>query len=197
MATNEAWVVDPNSNSSASSTTIPLTKTAQPIPTPGPNQLLIRLTAAALNYRDLLVVRSSPEYPVATTPGLVPCSDGAGVVVTAGSAQSAFKPGDRVMLHPNTWLDGDVTNFRIDSGLGGGDVDGALRRYAVLNEERVVRAPGNLTEEETAALGTAGSTAWQALFEGPEGTRCEAGMTVLAQGTGGVSCFVIQVSLAL
>lgn len=76
--------------------------------------------------------------------------------------------------------------------MGGGAADGTLRRYVVWDDDRIVKAPDNLSIEEVATLYTAGVTAWNSLFHGK--IKLEPGMTVLTQGTGGVSCFAIQVS---
>ena len=74
-------------------------------PKPGPKQALIRLQAASLNYRDILVMNHDPSYPAMAKQDLIPCSDGAGVVEEAGP-QSEWKAGDRVIIQPNTWTTG-------------------------------------------------------------------------------------------
>lgn len=161
------------------------------IPSPGPNQALIRIQAVSLNYRDVLVVDHSPSYPVPAKANLTPCSDGAGVIEEAGLG-SKWKKGDRVFVHPNTWKSGnEPRDFDIRLTMGGGGTDGTLRRYVVWDDDRIVKAPDNLSIEEVATLYTAGATAWNALFHGR--LKLEPGMSVLTQGTGGVSCFAIQV----
>lgn len=101
------------------------------MPTVGPHQVLIRLTAASLNYRDLLVAARSPEYPgIDGLPGnhaanLVPCSDGAGVIHCAGAgSQWTGREGTRVLLHPNEWLTGDVRNLNLQRVFGAAGSDG-------------------------------------------------------------------------
>ena len=169
-------------------------------PSPGSNQSLIRIHAVALNYRDLLVASSSPRYPQTTSNGLVPCSDGVGTIVST-SESSPFKSGDVVLPHPNTWLHGtDIRDFVFDLSLGGGDINGTLQRYMIVDNDRLVRAPRNVTLEEPAGITSAMGTAWNALFWGPDGSgsahwKARKGMTVLTQGTGGVSCSAIQVRL--
>lgn len=166
--------------------------TLDEIPTPGPNQALIRMQAVSLNYRDVLVAEHNPSYPVKAKPNLTPCSDGAGVIEAAGPG-SRWKQGDRVFVHPNTWKTGsDPRDFDIRRTMGGGVTDGTLRRYVVWDDDRIVKTPDNLSIEEAATLYTAGATAWNALFHGK--MKLKPGMTVLTQGTGGVSCFAIQVS---
>lgn len=180
---NQAWQI--TAPGSLSLVTLPT------IPSPGPNQALIRIQAVSLNYRDVLVVDHSPSYPVQAKPNLTPCSDGAGVIEEAGPG-SKWKKGDRVFVHPNTWKGGDdPRDFDLHLTMGGGTTDGTLRRYVVWDDDRIVKAPDNLSIEEVATLYTAGATAWNALFHGK--LKLEPGMSVLTQGTGGVSCFAIQV----
>lgn len=181
---NQAWQI--TAPGSISLVTLPS------IPSPGPNQALIRIQAVSLNYRDVLVVDHSPSYPVEAKPNLTPCSDGAGVIEQTGPG-SKWKKGDRVFVHPNTWKTGpEPRAFDLTLTMGGGSTDGTLRRYVVLDDDRIVKAPDNLSIEEVATLYTAGATAWNSLFHGK--LKLEAGMSILTQGTGGVSVFAIQVS---
>lgn len=149
----------------------------------------MQIHAAALNFRDLLVTADSPLYPIRTSQGLTPCSDGAGVV-EAVRENSKWEVGDRVILMPNqSWLQGDnEQDFDMPSSLGGGTVQGTLRQHAVVK----LKMPSNLSFEEAAALPKAGATAVNALFHGPGAIK--SGHTVPTQGTAGVSCFAIQVS---
>ena len=179
-----------------------LTLRGTPVPIAGPRQVVVRMRAAALNFRDLLVTADSLNYPVRTTAGLVPCSDGAGQIESVG-ADSKWKVGDEVILMPNeSWKSGGVEKFKIELALGGGTTRGTLTRHRLVGDEWLVRKPENLTFEEAASLPTAGGTAINALFHNP-GLAEEAdvmalkGRTVLAQGTGGVSCFVIQLASAM
>ena len=105
---------------------------------------------------------------------------------------SKWKAGDRVLLMTNqSWVEGgDVEQFQMNSGLGGGDVAGSLRQYAVVEEHLLIKAPSHLSFEEAAAIPTAGGTAMHAL----SAVDIKPGTTVLTQGTGGVSCFAIQAS---
>ncbi|OCK82952.1 hypothetical protein K432DRAFT_415020 [Lepidopterella palustris CBS 459.81] len=91
--------------------------------------------------------------------------DGSGNIHTIG-ASSLWRPSNRVLLHPNTWLTGDVHNMELDKAFGGGEVHGTLQQWIVLDDERVVRAPRNLGLEEVAALTTAGATAVSESFFG-------------------------------
>lgn len=127
-----------------------------------------------------------------TSAGLVPCSDAAGVVEEVGTA-SDWKVGDRVILHPNTWLNGrDDRGFDITKAFGAGTVAGTLTECMVVGDERLIKVPEHLSLEEASALPTAGSTACHGLFFMPEQPIGE-GRWVLVQGTGGVSTIAIQV----
>lgn len=159
----------------------------RPDPCPGPKEVLIRVRAAALNYRDLLMVRG--EYNRKQPLPLIPCSDGAGEVVAAGGGVSRVKVGDRVCgIFAQRWIAGEPTREKLRSTLGG-PLDGMLAEQVVLSEEGVVPVPAHLSDEEAATLPCAAVTAWNAL------TRhggVKAGDTVLLQGTGGVSLFALQ-----
>lgn len=98
------------------------------IPSPGPDSVVVRIRAAALNFRDLLCLADSPLYPIRIPPGLIPCNDGAGEIVSAGS-ESTWKHGigHAVILTPSRdWIDGDVGVLRMENILGSGSVNGTL-----------------------------------------------------------------------
>jgi NADPH:quinone reductase-like Zn-dependent oxidoreductase len=163
-----------------------------PVPKPGTKQVLVRIHAVSLNYRDRVVIDRSPSYPVVAKENLIPGSDGAGTVEVAGP-DSVWKKGDRVIIQPNQWTSGyDERDFEIDKVLGGGDIDGTFRRWIVLNDSCLFKAPDALTFEEACTVHTAGVTAFRSLFYG--GVELQPGTTVLTQGTGGVSCYAIMVS---
>ncbi|KXT07578.1 hypothetical protein AC578_10236 [Pseudocercospora eumusae] len=154
------------------------------------NEVRVRLHAASLNYRDLMIAKgfSPGEYRA----GVVPGSDGSGVVEAVGSAVSKFKPGDRVITHmcPHT-SDGHMPVFKnIGEGLGQG-VDGTLREYGNFPESALIQAPKNLSFEQSATLTCSGLTAWNALF-GQKRLEAKAGSWILVQGTGGVSVAALQ-----
>ncbi len=164
-----------------------LTLTERPQPAPGPRQILMKIHAVSLNYRDLLVVKGlyNPKMPLPR----IPVSDGAGEVVAVGEGASRVKVGDRVAgIFMQKWVDGDPTPAKAQSALGG-VIDGLLAEYAVLDEEGVVLIPEHLSYEEAATLPCAAVTAWNALITQGGLT---AGDTVLVQGTGGVSIFALQ-----
>jgi NADPH:quinone reductase-like Zn-dependent oxidoreductase len=156
-------------------------------PRPGPGEVLVRMTAASLNYRDYMVVKG--VYNPRMRRPMVPLSDGAGVVEQTGEAVTRFKAGDRVAAcFMQKWIEGPPTREKGASALGGA-IDGVLREYAVFSEEGLVGVPGSLSDEEAAALPCAAVTAWHALFEH---TATAPGETVVIQGTGGVSVFALQ-----
>lgn len=162
-----------------------------PIPSPSATEVLVKIEAISLNYRDIVVIDHSPDYPVLAKDHLIPASDAAGTIEKAGSA-SQWKKGDKVIIAPNKWLEGiNPRDFDMLGVLGGGECDGALQRYVVVDERLLLKAPGNWSTEEAATLWTAGLTAWRALVYG--GPDLGKGVTVLTQGTGGVSCYAIQV----
>ncbi len=156
-------------------------------PRPGNGQVLVRMTAASLNYRDYMVVVGI--YNPRLKRPMVPLSDGAGVVEEIGESVTRFKKGDRVAAcFMQGWIDGPPTKEKGATALGGA-IDGVLREFAVFSQEGLVRVPEFLSDEEAAALPCAAVTAWHALFEH---TPTAPGDTVLIQGTGGVSVFALQ-----
>jgi NADPH:quinone reductase-like Zn-dependent oxidoreductase len=156
-------------------------------PQPGAGEVLVRITAASLNYRDLMMVTGI--YNPRLRRPMVPLSDGAGVVEEMGPGVTRFKKGDRVAAcFMQKWIEGPITREKGASALGGG-IDGVLREYAVFSEQGLVSIPPLLSDEEAAALPCAAVTAWHALFEH---TPMAPGDSVLIQGTGGVSVFALQ-----
>jgi NADPH:quinone reductase-like Zn-dependent oxidoreductase len=156
-------------------------------PTPGPGQVLIRIRAVSLNYRDLLI--SKGLYNPKLRLPLIPCSDGAGEVQVTGAGVTRFKPGDRVTANfMPAWIGGQLDETKSRSALGG-DVDGVLAEEVVLPEDGLVTIPDHLSFEEAATLPCAALTAWHALVVGG---GIKPGDTVLTQGTGGVSIFAHQ-----
>lgn len=162
----------------------------RPEPEPGPREVLVRLKAASLNYRDLTLVQG--VYNPKLKRPLVPLSDGVGVVEKSGAGVTRFHPGDRVAgCFFQQWIDGPHTKEKGRSALGGA-IDGVARQYAVFSEDGLVAMPSSLTDEQAAALPCAAVTAWHALFEERPSVP---GETVLLLGTGGVSIFALQLAV--
>ena len=158
----------------------------RPEPEPGPGQISGRLRAASLNYRDLLTVQGKGgAYKLP----LIPCSDGAGEVISVGDGVTRVAAGDRVCpMFFQSWLDGrpSASNRRLALG---GTRPGVLQETMLLDAEGVSRIPRHLSFVDAATLPCAGLTAWRALFD----EACvRPGETVLVQGTGGVSIFALQ-----
>jgi NADPH:quinone reductase-like Zn-dependent oxidoreductase len=154
-------------------------------PQPGPGQLLVRIRAASLNYRDQGVVRGAYGY---TKFPVIPLSDGAGEVTAVGPGVTQFKPGDRVAgTFFVNWTGGRAPPDASRNSLGG-MVDGVLADYALLAETGTIKFPDHLSYEEAATLPCAALTAWNAVVETG---RIKAGETIALLGTGGVSCFAL------
>ncbi|MDA8050760.1 MAG: NAD(P)-dependent alcohol dehydrogenase [Rhodospirillales bacterium] len=155
---------------------------------PEPGEVRVRMRAAALNYRDLMVVEG--RYGRGTVPpDLVPLSDGAGEVVETGAGVTRFKPGERVAgTFFQGWIGGEISPVDHARALGGA-IDGVLAEERLFREDGLVAIPDHLSFEEAATLPCAALTAWNALFTA---RRLRPGETVLVLGTGGVSTFALQ-----
>jgi NADPH:quinone reductase-like Zn-dependent oxidoreductase len=154
----------------------------RPDPQAGPREVLIRVRATSLNYRDQMVV-TGKYFGGPVTRNMIPLSDGAGEVAAVGSGVTRFKTGDRVAgTFFQTWISGPMT---MRHPALGSPLDGTLAEYIVLHEDGVVAMPKTLSFEEAATLPCAGVTAWNALTM--SGKPVKPGDTVLCLGTGGVS----------
>src|SRR5581483_3477861 len=159
----------------------------RPRPAPGHGQVLVRVRACSLNYRDLAVVRGT--YARGLKLPLIPLSDGAGEVVEVGPGVTRFAAGDRVAaIFMQSWIAGGPREEYARSALGGA-LDGMLAEYVALDQAGLVAIPAHLTYEDAATLPCAAVTAWNALVS--EG-RLKSGDTVLVLGSGGVSVFALQ-----
>ncbi|KAL2158636.1 hypothetical protein VTH06DRAFT_4118 [Thermothelomyces fergusii] len=180
----------------------PLQLNTVPVPTPGPNQVLVKLVAAALNHRDLFIRQHL--YPgISFTSPLF--ADGYGIVTAVGGACSAAaralvdKP---VLLLPHRgWVsdpDGPENLGRdfVIIGASRGTDAGTGQEYVAVGEDDVVPAPEHLTAAEGAALPLAGLTAWRALV-GKGGGNAAPGRNILVTGIGGgVALQVLQFAVA-
>lgn len=165
-----------------------LTLVERPMPEVGPRDLLLRMRAASLNYRDLAIARRA--YGTFGAP-LIPLSDGVGEIVAVGAEVERFAVGDRVCpTYLPDWIAGEPTEETARRRLGG-PLDGVLAEYVRVAEHAAVRAPSHLTDVEAATLPIAGVTAWHALFVAG---GVHPGDTVVVQGTGGVSLFALTLA---
>ena len=152
----------------------------------------MRIRAASLNYRDLLV-RSGQSASGGTGP-VIPLSDGAGEIVAVGEEGGNWKCGDRVVLtFFRDWTDGPF-DMSFHSAARGGSCDGVLAETVVAPVHSLLPLPPSLTFAEGATLPCAALTAWHALME--RGRPLLPSETVLCLGTGGVSIFALQIAKA-
>lgn len=160
-------------------------------PTAGPGEVLVRIRAVSLNYRDAMVV-SGTYNPRMKLPA-IPLSDAAGEIVAIGEGVTKWKTGDRVMpIFAQRWFDGDSSEEKRRTSLGAGaQWQGVLREFAAFSEESLVAIPEHLSFEEAATLPCAALTAWNALHVSG---KVRSGETVLTLGTGGVSIFAVQIA---
>lgn len=162
------------------------------VPQPGRGQVLVKMHAASLNFRDLLITGGA--YPLAALPDrLVPLSDGAGEIIAIGEDVTCWTAGDRVCgIFTQSWLGGRKRPADNLQELGG-SIDGVLTQYRLFDAEGIVAIPDHLAYDEAATLPCAAVTAWNALYGG---RPVKAGERVLILGTGGVSCFALQFAKA-
>lgn len=156
------------------------------IPSPAEGQVLVKVKASAINFRDMAILNGM--YPVPPLPHAIPLSDAAGEIAEVGTGVTRFKAGDRVVnSYFPTWFGGPFDTMHEQYFI---QRDGWLTEYKVVSAEALVAMPEHLSFEEAATLPCAGVTAWSALVGiGP-------GDTVLTQGTGGVSLFAVQLAKA-
>lgn len=163
-----------------------------PTPTPSAGELLVRVSAVSLNFRDKAIIDGIYE-PHKMPKGLIPAADAAGEVVAVGAGVTRFAVGDRVMSHfYSRWIDGEPGPDEPDYSLGG-PLDGGLAEYMLLEEDTAVASPSSLTDEQASTLPIAALTAWYSLVENGRITEKD---TILVQGTGGVSIFAVQFASA-
>ncbi|HKA88234.1 MAG TPA: NAD(P)-dependent alcohol dehydrogenase [Haliangiales bacterium] len=158
-------------------------------PALGPHDVLVRVQAVSLNFREVMIMIHG-AYPLPVKPDVIAVSDGAGEVIAVGEAVTRARVGDRVAasIFPR-WVDGP---FAIEHAAQlGGSLDGMLTELVALSEDALVPIPAHLSFEEAATLPCAGVTAWNALTGGKP---LRAGEIVLTIGSGGVSLFALQLA---
>lgn len=167
--------------------------TERPAPVAGPGEVLVRVIAAGLNYRDLMVLRG--HYGSGLPEARIPLSDGMGEVIALGEGVSGLAPGDRVIApHFLTWLDDAAYSPAVFAQDMGVSADGWLAERIVLPAAAALKVPDSVTDTTAASLAVVGATVWHAMVAfGGAGP----GSLVLAQGTGGVSIFALLLAKAL
>jgi NADPH:quinone reductase-like Zn-dependent oxidoreductase len=155
----------------------------RPRPVPRGTEVLVKMHAASLNFRDIAIVRGK-YFGGPLTRDTIPLSDGAGVVEAVGEAVTRFAVGDRVVA---TFSQGGAFETL------GSPLDGTLAEHCLFLERGLLAIPESLSFEQAAALPCAGVTAFNALTEGK---RVRPGDTVLTLGTGGVSIMALQLAKA-
>jgi NADPH:quinone reductase-like Zn-dependent oxidoreductase len=168
-----------------------LVRADRPDPQPGPREILIRVRATSLNYRDQMIVTGN-YFGGSVSRNTIPLSDGAGEVAAVGAGVTRFKTGDRVA---GTFFQGWISGPMVERFPAlGNPLDGTLAEYIVLHEDGVVAIPPSISFEQAATLPCAALTAWNALFV--SGKAVKPGDTVLCLGTGGVSIAGLQFAKA-
>jgi NADPH:quinone reductase-like Zn-dependent oxidoreductase len=160
------------------------------IPEPAAGEALVRLTAATLNFRDLIMVKGLIPG-IWKEPELIPLSCSAGEVAAVGSGVTRVKVGDRVTpIFAQGWLSGPQST----PTMLGGSVDGVARQYACLEAESLAHLPDELGDLDGATLSCAALTSWSALTQY---RPIQPGEWVLTHGTGGVSIAALQLAKAM
>jgi NADPH:quinone reductase-like Zn-dependent oxidoreductase len=170
-----------------------LTLHEETVPKPGQGEVLVRMRAASLNVRDVMIAEQ--RYAVPGKTGIIALSDGAGDIVECGPGVTRFKTGDRVTAtYFPQWKDGRL-DFQMAFDQFGCTRDGVATEYAVIHQDALVSIPDHLSYEEGATLTCAALTAWSALTTLPRGIL--PGERVLTMGTGGVPLFALQFAKAM
>jgi NADPH:quinone reductase-like Zn-dependent oxidoreductase len=163
------------------------------VPDPKPGEVLVKVAAVALNYRDRLVIEDGMGLPLAFP--FTPATDLAGTVMALGAGVTRFKEGDRVIsIFAPTWMEGDPPrNALVPHPTLAGVYPGVLSENVAFPENWFVHAPSSLRDEEACTPPCAGLTAWTALVELG---RIHAGQIVIVHGTGGVALFGLKIAKA-
>lgn len=162
-----------------------------PDPVAGPGEVVVKVIAAGLNFRDLMVLANQYGAPQPTE--RVPLSDGVGTVESIGHGVSGLAVGDRVIA-PNflNWLDGPY-NFGIFANDLGVTANGWLAERVCFPASAAIKVPDRINDATAATLAVVGGTVWHTMFAF---ANAKPGELVLAQGTGGISVFALQLAMA-
>jgi len=167
----------------------PLQLVERLVPEPGPREAVMRVRATSMNYHDLVNLKGMLKFGPWPR---VPMTDGSGEIVAVGAQVRSLAVGDRVnATFTPEWLSGRPTPAARRVVLGD-TTDGCLQQYLALDERSFVKVPAHLTDDEAATIPCAGVTAWSSLAAG----GIKPGDVVLAEGTGGVSLYTVQLAKA-
>ncbi len=149
-----------------------------PKPSPGPGEVLVKVSASAVNPLDTKIRAGAAAHARHPFPAILGI-DMAGTVEAVGADVHGFQPGDDV--------------FGMTGGVGG--VPGSLAEYAAVDARLLAKKPANLSMREAAALPLIVITAWEGLIDR---ARIQAGQSVLIHGgAGGVGHVAVQIAKAL
>ena len=163
----------------------------RPDPEPGPHDIVIRMRAAAFNFRDIAMLRG--QYHIDVSPPLIPLSDGAGEVIKMGDSVTRFRIGDLVCpTYLPDWHTGPIQADDVRRRLGG-PTDGVLTELMCVGEDEAVRAPSQYDAIQAASLPVAAATSWRVLFRNG---ALHPGEALLVQGAGAISTTAIQLGKA-
>ncbi|KAH8887966.1 zinc-binding dehydrogenase [Thozetella sp. PMI_491] len=167
---------------------------AMPLRELGPTEVLVKLHAVSLNYRDIAIIEGTYPFPV--DEGVVPGSDGAGEIIAVGDRVSRFRVGDKVVayLFQTGYFSGSAPNPEAMAASIGSTLDGTFREHGVFDQEGLVAMPSRLRYEEGAVIQGTFATVWNCLMGG--GRPLHAGDCVLVQGSGGISLAALQFAVA-
>ncbi|KZP33207.1 NAD-P-binding protein [Athelia psychrophila] len=163
------------------------------VPKPKAGEVLVKVHAVSLNFRDLMIVRGQTSPAMPMKENLIPGSDVAGEVVSIGEDVKDWKAGDRVSVNFATDFEYGTPPADLSNLCLGGYIDGVLVEYRTFPARHLVGIPDHLSYDEASTLPCAAITAYNALNGG---SSLKAGETVLALGTGGVSTFAVQFAAA-
>lgn len=170
-----------------------LTLTESPDPVAGPGELVVRVTAAGLNYRDLMVLRG--VYGAGLPESRIPLTDGVGVVEAVGAGVAGFAPGTRVIAANFTgWLGDGGYGYHVFASDLGVTRDGWLAERIVLPAAAAIPVPDAVSDDTAASAAVVAGTVWHALVAFGQ---VQPGDLVLTQGTGGVALYTLQLAKAL
>jgi zinc-binding alcohol dehydrogenase/oxidoreductase len=166
-----------------------------PNPEPGPGEVVVRLSAAALNRRDVFVTRGM--YPGAKQEALPVTlgSDGSGEVVARGDGAEGPDEGTEVVINPALHWGDDPAKPGKEYRILGLPDEGTFAQFVKVPGDHVFPKPSHLSHEEAAAIPLGALTAYRALVTRGQ---VQQGETVVVPGIGsGVATFVVQMAAAL